>query len=52
MTISPTAASARITSQDGSNSSGRTLNFGDRGWAWWLLCRLSPAVSQASTGEL
>lgn len=34
MATSLTAASARITSHDGSNSTRRTLNFGARGSAW------------------
>ena len=37
ITTSLTAANARITSHDGSNSTRRTLNFGARGSAWWLL---------------
>src|SRR5687767_13332138 len=49
---SPTAASARITSHDGSTSIGCMLNFGERGWAWWLLWRLSPAVTHASSRVL
>ena len=44
--------STRITTHEGSNSSRRALKRGERGWAWWLLCRLSPPVIQASTREL
>src|SRR5262245_52911319 len=37
---------------DGSSSNQRRLNFGERGKAWWLLCRLSPPVSHARAREL
>src|SRR6185503_14739829 len=37
---------------DGSSSNQRRLNFGERGKAWWLLCKLSPPVSQARAREL
>ena len=33
ITINRSAASARITGHDGSNSAERTLNLGARGWA-------------------
>src|SRR5262249_53604324 len=51
MATSLSAASKRIAIHDGSSSERRRLNFGERGNAWWLLCRLSPPVSQASTRE-
>ena len=44
--------STRITTQEGSNSKRLMLNLGLDGYAWWLLCRLSPAVSQARIREL
>src|SRR4030095_8731825 len=52
ISTSPTAARQRITAHDGSHSNRRMLNFGARGWAWWLLCRLSPPVTQARSREL
>ena len=52
MAMSRTAASTRITAHDGSNSRRRTLNLAARGWAWWLLWRLSPPVTQASSRQL
>ena len=48
----PDMASSRIAIHEGSSSERRRLNFGERGNAWWLLCRLSPPVSHASTREL
>ncbi len=45
-------ANTLMASHDGSSSDRRRLNLGERGKAWWLLCRLSPPVSQASTREL
>ena len=52
MTSNRAAASERMTGHEGSNSERRTLNFGERGWAWWLLWRLSPPVIQASRRQL
>src|SRR4029434_5192367 len=55
LTLSPTrrarrsSMSTRITTQEGSNSKRLMLNLGLEGYAWWLLCRLSPPVSHAST---
>ena len=52
MAMSRTAASTRITAHDGSNSSRPTLNLAERGYAWWLLWRLSPPVTQARSRQL
>src|SRR5262245_65352057 len=58
LTLSPTSCTSRnasstlITTQDGSNSNFRMLNLGLEGYAWWLLWRLSPPVSQASSRML
>src|SRR5262245_30159639 len=42
------AIKSLITGHAGSNSLGRKLNFGLRGWPWWLLCSPSPPVNRAS----
>jgi len=52
ITMSRTAASARMTGHEGSNSRRRTLKRGARGWAWWLLWRDSPPVTHARRREL
>ena len=44
--------SSLMTGQAGSISLARKLNFGLRGYPWWLLCSPSPPVSSASEADV